>query len=152
MLLFHATYYWMFFKVGIGYFFVTDDGNSLIPKSIDEQLSTQLRVLRNIRRTTKFNSLGDRSKYICIPQKVTEAGQHYIWEYHKGIPMHVATNIGFLHHYRSGCEFMATNDCTFDSNQVDQTILKYRQTLLNNVKLVWSKLTHQCKLGPSFLS
>ena len=79
--------------LNLSLFFVTDDGNSLIPKSIDEQLSTRLRVLHNIRRTTKFNALGDRSKYICIPQKVKVAGQHYIWEYHKGIPMHVATNI-----------------------------------------------------------
>ena len=129
-----------------------DGEKSPIPKSIGGQLSTRLRVLRHTRRKSKFNSLGDRSKYICVPQKIKEAGQHYIWEYQKGIPMHVATNIGFLHHYRSGCEFKGKNSCTSDRTQVDQTVLIYKEVLLKNIKLVLSKLKKKCNLDSSLLN
>ena len=105
-------------------------------------------MLRKTRRRSEFNSLGDRSKYICIPKDIKEAGIHFIWEYQKGVPLHVPTNIGFLHHYRRGCEFggETMGNCTNYPNQVDRTVHKYRQKLLENVKKVLFKLSYQCKL------
>jgi len=67
-----------------------------------------LRVLRKTRRKTKFNPQKQRSKYICIPRNVKEAGNHFIWEYAEGHNVNVPTSIGFLHHYR--VSFLTSKD------------------------------------------
>ena len=41
----------------------------------------RLRVMSKTRRRTKFNPQKQRSKYICVPRNVNEAGNHFIWEY-----------------------------------------------------------------------
>ena len=66
--------------------------------------SLALRTLQKTRRKQKFHPQKQRSKYICIPYFVKEAGNHFIWEFHHGRTLNVPTNIGFLHHYRV-CEF-----------------------------------------------
>ena len=121
-----------------------EDDQELDSVSGDEELSTQLRVLRKTRRKTKFNPQKQRSKYICIPRQVKEAGNHFIWEYQQGSNLNVPTSVGFLHHYRV-CEF-GGDDCVHQSNQVDRTAHKYRHILLENVKKVILKLSDQCKL------
>lgn len=101
-------------------------------------------MLRKTRRKTKFNPQKQRSKYICIPRQVKEAGNHFIWEFQQGNNLNVPTNVGFLHHYRV-CEF-GGDDCVHAPNQVDRTVHKYQETLLQNVKKVILKLSDQCKL------
>ena len=101
-------------------------------------------MLRKTRRKTKFNPQKQRSKYICIPRQVKEAGNHFIWEYQQGSNLNVPTSVGFLHHYRV-CEF-GGDDCVHQSNQIDRTAHKYRHILLENVKKVILKLSDQCKL------
>ena len=59
--------------------FFTDDDETL-ESSKEDELTSQLRVLRKTRRKTKFNPQKQRSKYICIPRQVKEAGNHFIWE------------------------------------------------------------------------
>ena len=101
-------------------------------------------MLRKTRRKTKFNPQKQRSKYICIPRQVKEAGNHFIWEFQQGNNLNVPTNVGLLHHYRV-CEF-GGDDCVNAPNQVDRTVHKYQQTLLENVKQVVYRLSDQCKL------
>ena len=59
-----------------------------------------LRLLRKTRRKSKFNPQKQRSKYICIPRNVKEAGNHFIWEFARGSSLNVPTTFGYLHHYR----------------------------------------------------
>ena len=73
-----------------------------------EASQTNLRVLRKTRKKSKFNPQKQRSKYICVPQNVKEAGNHFIWEFHRGSSLNVPTKFGFLHHYRV-CEFGGDN-------------------------------------------
>ena len=123
--------------------YIVDD-DKYLDSSKGEELSSQLRVLRKTRRKTKFNPQKQRSKYICIPRQVKEAGNHFIWEFQQGNNLNVPTNVGFLHHYRV-CEF-GGDDCVHAPNQVDRTVHKYQQTLLQNVKRVILKLSDQCNL------
>ncbi len=58
------------------------------------------RVLKKTRRKSKFNPQKQRSKYICVPRNVKEAGNHFIWEFHRGSNLNVPTKYGYLHHYR----------------------------------------------------
>ena len=63
-------------------------------------LSTFLKT----RRRLKLHPPKQRSKYICLPRAVKEAGNHFVWEFHSGKTLNVPPSYGFLHHYRV-CEF-----------------------------------------------
>ncbi len=105
----------------------------------------------NTRRSSTFNPLGDRSKYICIPNKVKEAGIHFVWEYQKGIPLHVPTNMGFVHHYRNGCELHnreTKENCANEKYQIDKHAHRFKHELLKNVGNVWKELSEKCNLDP----
>ena len=103
-----------------------------------------LRILRKTRRKEKFNPQKQRSKYICVPRNVKEAGNHFIWEYSEGVNVNVPTSIGFLHHYRV-CEF-GGDDCVHTDNRVDRTVYRYRDLLVKNVEKVVQKLSDSCQL------
>ena len=116
----------------------------------DDSISFPLRVLKRTERTSTFNNLGDRSKYICIPHKVKEAGIHFVWEYQKGIPLHVPENMGFLHHYRNGCELHngdAKKNCGDEKHESDKHLHKFKLKLLKNVESVWRKVSKNCNLN-----
>ena len=104
-----------------------------------------LRVLKKTRRKNKFNPPKQRSKYICIPRLVKEVGNHFIWEYANGVNVNVKTSVAFLHHYRV-CEF-GGDDCIHTDSVVDQTVFKYAEELLNNVRGVMKELSRSCKLN-----
>ena len=129
----------------------TDDDES-ITTSEKDQNNIPLRVLLKTRRRTKFNPHGERSKYICIPRNVKEAGTHMVYEYQVGSSLNVPTDIGFSHHYRF-CESgkVGMGDCINDVNEVDRTVYKYKDTLLRNVKNVMKKLSKQCTINQQFL-
>ena len=103
-----------------------------------------LRILRKTRRKEKFNPQKQRSKYICVPRNVKEAGNHFIWEYSEGVNVNVPTSIGFLHHYRV-CEF-GGDDCVHTDSRVDRTVYRYRDLLVKNVEKVVLKLSRSCQL------
>ena len=92
----------------------------------------------------KFNPQKQRSKYICIPRQVKEAGNHFIWEFAQGNNLNAPTNVGFLHHYRI-CEF-GGDDCVHSPSKLDRTVHKYQQPLVKNVRNVIHKLSAECKL------
>ena len=75
----------------------------------DQEAGSPMRVLRKTRRKSKFNPQKQRSKYICVPRNVKEAGNHFIWEFGRGSNLNVPTKYGYLHHYRV-CEF-GGDDC-----------------------------------------
>ena len=105
------------------------------------------RVLSKTRRRRKLNPHGERSKYICVPRQVKEAGTHIVYEYLKGNNLNVPQDIGLLHHYRQ-CEMYQTGmgDCSNDSTEVDRTIYKYKSEILKNIKDIIPSIYSQCKL------
>ena len=110
----------------------------------DEGDPSSLRVLQKTRRKAKFNPQKQRSKYICVPRHVKEAGNHFIWEFQSGQNLNVPTNVGFLHHYRV-CEF-GGDDCIQAPSLVDKTIHKYSQNLTQNIDQIVRKLATRCNL------
>ena len=63
-----------------------------------------LTAILKTRRRQKLHPPKQRSKYICLPSSVKEAGNHFIWEFKQGKTLNVPPSYGFLHHYRV-CEF-----------------------------------------------
>ena len=113
------------------------------PDDTDAQYN--LRVLQKTRRKSKFNPQKQRSKYICVPRNVKEAGNHFIWEFFRGSNLNVPTKFGYLHHYRV-CEF-GGDDCIHAENHVDRTMFSFRDQLVKQVKDVVHKLSEKCQLN-----
>jgi len=92
-----------------------------------------LTALLKTRRRQKLHPPKQRSKYICLPSAVKEAGNHFIWEFHRGKTLNVPASYGFLHHYRV-CEF-GGDDCVKNDFVEDVRIPTiYGLTLLTKVK------------------
>lgn len=54
-----------------------------------------------ILRRTKLHPQKQRSKYICKPEAVVEAGNHFVWELIPGRgSLNVPVDAAILHHYR----------------------------------------------------
>lgn len=52
-------------------------------------------------RRAKLHPQKQRSKYICKPEAVVEAGNHFVWEFISGRgSLNVPADAGILHHYR----------------------------------------------------
>lgn len=52
-------------------------------------------------RRAKLHPQKQRSKYICKPEAVVEAGNHFVWEFITGRgSLNVPADAGILHHYR----------------------------------------------------
>ncbi|XP_023321421.1 uncharacterized protein LOC111696112 [Eurytemora carolleeae] len=93
----------------------------------------ELTALSKTKRKLKFHPPKQRSKYICIPSQVVEAGNHFVWEFKHGRTLNVPTSTGFLHHYRV-CEF-GGNDCIKNAHVEDKRIPNiWGRQLLNNIK------------------
>ena len=110
----------------------------------DTEAEYGLRVLRKTRRKSKFNPQKQRSKYICVPRNVKEAGNHFIWEFFRGSNLNVPTKFGYLHHYRV-CEF-GGDDCIHTDNHVDRTMFYFRDKLVKQVNAVVHKLSERCQV------
>lgn len=102
-------------------------------------------TLRKTRRRAKLHPHKQRSKYICKPQKVVEAGNHFVWEF---IPGHGTLNVpsdgAILHHYRV-CEF-GGDDCIKTQSVVDRMAYRYKDRLAGNVGKTWADLSSECLL------
>lgn len=108
-------------------------------------IESNLITLRKTRRKSKLHPHKQRSKYICRPELVVEAGNHFVWEF---VPGHGTLNVSpehaILHHYRV-CEF-GGNDCVKALSSVDHTAYRYRQRLTAAVTSQFRRLQERCHL------
>ncbi|XP_030377018.1 uncharacterized protein LOC115625923 [Scaptodrosophila lebanonensis] len=102
---------------------------------------------RKTRRRYKLHPQKQRSKYICKPEAVVEAGNHFVWEFapNKG-SLNVPAKEAILQHYRN-CEF-GGNDCIKAPSIVDRTTTKYVNRLVQRVDAVYRHLHQRCDLPP----
>lgn len=113
---------------------------------------TNIVVLRKTYRKGFIQPHSSRSKYICDPREVVEAGNHRAMEFiHRDInaTVFVPTEIALLHHYRrcNGlplCDKEQTN-CT-ESIVVDRSLYKYRNELVERITNTWNRLNESCVL------
>lgn len=87
-----------------------------------------------------------RSKYICKPESVIEAGNHFVWEFCPGRgSLNVPADAAILHHYRV-CEF-GGDDCIKTPSTLDRTAQKYSKQLIERVQSIYEFLKEPCKLA-----
>ncbi|XP_026480200.1 beta-1,4-galactosyltransferase galt-1-like [Ctenocephalides felis] len=110
-----------------------------------DRVETGLITSRKTRRRAKLHPHKQRSKYICRPEVVVEAGNHFVWEF---IPGHGTLNVpsdaAILHHYRV-CEF-GGDDCIKTTSAVDQTAYKYKPELIERVGRKYNTMKDVCQL------
>ncbi|KMY90077.1 uncharacterized protein LOC6732193 isoform X1 [Drosophila simulans] len=100
---------------------------------------------RKTRRRYKLHPQKQRSKYICKPEAVVEAGNHFVWEFAPGKgSLNVPPKEAILQHYRV-CEF-GGNDCIKAPSIVDRTTTKYVNRLVQRVDAVYRHLRQRCDL------
>jgi hypothetical protein len=113
----------------------------------DEKVAagTQLLTQRKTRRRAKLHPHKQRSKYICKPELVVEAGNHFVWEYVPGKGMlNVPADAAILHHYRV-CEF-GGDDCVKAASVVDRSAWRFGAQLQKRVEQRWNQLRDKCDL------
>uniref|UniRef100_A0A182Q3Q4 Glycosyltransferase family 92 protein n=1 Tax=Anopheles farauti TaxID=69004 RepID=A0A182Q3Q4_9DIPT len=108
-------------------------------------LRAALTTQRKTRRRSKLHPQKQRSKYICKPEAVIEAGNHFVWEFCPGRgSLNVPADAAILHHYRV-CEF-GGDDCIKTPSVVDRTAHRYSKRLLDRVGTVYNYLKDTCSL------
>ncbi|XP_030758762.1 beta-1,4-galactosyltransferase galt-1 [Sitophilus oryzae] len=127
------------------FFYLQWDDDSEV-YDFSDPISSNLVTLKKTRRKSKLHPHKQRSKYICRPELVVEAGNHFVWEF---IPGHGTLNVpadaAILHHYRI-CEF-GGNDCIKTSSTVDKTAYRYLQSLTRTVREQYDRLKYKCGLS-----
>ncbi|XP_046866702.1 uncharacterized protein LOC6642540 [Drosophila willistoni] len=109
--------------------------------SVRASLVTQ----RKTRRRYKLHPQKQRSKYICKPESVVEAGNHFVWEFAPGKgSLNVPPTEAILQHYRV-CEF-GGNDCIKAPSVVDRNSIRYVNRLVQRVDAVYRHLRQRCDL------
>ncbi|XP_034667639.1 salivary glue protein Sgs-3-like [Drosophila subobscura] len=102
-------------------------------------------VCVSFHRRYKLHPQKQRSKYICKPEAVVEAGNHFVWEFSPGkVSLNVPPKEAILQHYRV-CEF-GGNDCIKAPSVVDRTTSKYVNRLVQRVDAVYRHLRQRCDL------
>ncbi|CAD7086486.1 unnamed protein product [Hermetia illucens] len=133
------------FQNAFFYLQFADDVRVYDQQSSNPALRAALLTQRKTRRRSKLHPQKQRSKYICKPEAVVEAGNHFVWEFVPGKgTMNVPADAGILHHYRV-CEF-GGDDCIKAPSLVDRTALKYQRRLLDRVETVYNYLKRPCNL------
>lgn len=113
--------------------------------SSNPTLRSALITQRKTRRRSKLHPQKQRSKYICKPEAVIEAGNHFVWEFVPGKgSLNVPADSAILHHYRV-CEF-GGDDCIKTPSLVDRTAHKYTTKLLDRVGAIYEYLKKPCNL------
>lgn len=78
-----------------------DDPLMYKEKSSNPSLRSALITQKKTRRRLKLHPQKQRSKYICKPEAVIEAGNHFVWEFCPGRgSLNVPSDSAILHHYR----------------------------------------------------
>lgn len=126
-------------------FFYLQWGDDDAVYDFDDSIAANLVTLRKTRRKTKLHPHKQRSKYICRPELVVEAGNHFVWEF---VPGHGTLNVpadaAILQHYRI-CEF-GGDDCIKTPSTVDATAFKYKDRLVANVAEKFWGFKQKCRL------
>lgn len=79
-------------------FFYLQWGDDDTVYETNDAVATNLVTLKKTRRRSKLHPHKQRSKYICRPELVVEAGNHFVWEF---IPGKTLSIVGFF-----SCRFM----------------------------------------------
>lgn len=78
-----------------------DDHLMYDEESSNKALRATLTTQRKTRRRSKLHPQKQRSKFICKPESVIEAGNHFVWEFAPGRgTINVPADSAILHHYR----------------------------------------------------
>lgn len=98
-------------------------------------------------RRAKLHPQKQRSKYICKPDAVVEAGNHFVWEFVTGRgSLNVPADAGILHHYRVSSFFdIAIYGIDYSSLECYSYSNLFRS--VNLVATIVSKL-HRCWIEP----
>ncbi|XP_063230453.1 uncharacterized protein LOC134535315 [Bacillus rossius redtenbacheri] len=127
-------------------FFYLQWGDDVAALASGDQLERSLVTLRKTRRSAELHPYKKRSKYLCRPERVVEAGNHFAWQYlrweHRAL--NVPPDAAILHHYRA-CEF-GGDDCVRTASALDRTARRYRAPLLQRVAARWRLLGRRCGL------
>ncbi|XP_071444499.1 uncharacterized protein [Hetaerina americana] len=129
------------------------DSQTMLPDKMPA-LVTQ----RKTRRRARAHPHKQRSKYICRPERVVEAGNHFVWEFTSGGggmgigggsvgAVHVPSDAALLHHYRV-CEFGGDDCIRTAASVVDRTAQRFRDPLLRRVAIQWAEMREPCGLPP----
>lgn len=126
-------------------------------------------MLDSISRRAKLHPQKQRSKYICKPEAVVEAGNHFVWEFVPGKgSLNVPADAAILHHYRVNtaqiassttghwnkkndnlwfqvCEF-GGDDCIKTPSLVDRSAHKYTTRLVKRIDTIYNELKGICNL------
>ncbi|KAK2714536.1 hypothetical protein QYM36_008932 [Artemia franciscana] len=115
------------------------------PRDTSVNLPIDLLTQIKTQRRKKLHPHKQRSKYICKPNFIQEAGNHFIWEFEAGKgTVQVPPDVGYLHHYRV-CEF-GGDDCVKEESMIDRTAHKYQSELLKSVLAAIDDIGSVCKL------
>lgn len=111
--------------------------------------SHKLLVLRKTNRKDLIYPHGTRSKFICDPRRVVEAGNHFIWEYVNDATdkaLNVSPRVALLHHYRkcSTARKYCDQDVAEVKSVVDRTIYKYKDSLVDRITTTRNSLDMNC--------
>ncbi|XP_015928667.1 uncharacterized protein [Parasteatoda tepidariorum] len=103
------------------------------------------------RRLSTSMKIGSRSKYIVVPDRIIEVGNHVVWRHTSGSrAISVQDTVALLHHYRI-CEFGGFS-CLKKDSVVDRTATKFGPDLLQRVtrscRLIFSDRDGTCPLSP----
>ncbi|XP_058449537.1 uncharacterized protein LOC131429440 [Malaya genurostris] len=133
------------FQNAFFYLQFADDNLVFEDNSEQANLRAALTTQRKTRRRSKLHPQKQRSKYICRPEAVIEAGNHFVWEFCPGRgSLNVPADAAILHHYRV-CEF-GGDDCIKSPSVVDRTAHRYSKRLLDRVGTVYNYLKDSCDL------
>lgn len=126
-------------------FFYLQWANDADNTDTSDPVSSSLVTMTKTRRKTKLHPHKQRSKYVCRPERVVEAGNHFIWEFIPGYgTFNVGADQGIMHHYRV-CEF-GGDDCIKAASTVDTTAFRYRKRLVKRVRDAYGHYKDRCGL------
>lgn len=107
-----------------------------LPETPPENLPYLLTQFKT-KRMKAVMRYGSRSKFIVVPERAMEVGNHVVWKHTSGsFPILVSDKVALLHHYRI-CEFGGF-DCMKKPFVIDRSAQRFNTSLLQNVN-------HQCK-------
>jgi hypothetical protein len=109
---------------------------------------SQLITVAKTRRLTVLSLPGVRCKYICKPEEVVEAGNHFLWEARTSQMKQVTLNpdTGLSHHYRIQCELEGVTNCANANSTVDKSTWKWKSPLQK--ALSQQSVSKKCELTP----
>ena len=132
------------------FYFKFSEDDKTFNLSMEHEGLNQINVLLKTRHRSRISPHGVRSKYVCIPNKVIQAGNHILNEVGQGEEVNVPPRIGLLHHYREKCVLSKEQDyksCLNEPSTVDRTAHKFKDKLLQGINEAFKRLSKHCYLA-----